>query len=211
MEINEKVLAAKEKLLEKFRHRERMTGQDRLPPGQKLTQGFPVLDLGIRPSFDPKTWTFRVEGEVENPMTWTWEEFRRLPKVEQISDFHCVTRWSKYGVHWGGVKMKTIAEIVMPKQTARFVIAHCDDGGYTTNMPMDEVLRDDVLLAYELDGEPLPPDHGGPMRLLVPKLYAWKSAKFLRTLRFVERDEPGFWETRGYNNHADPWKEERHW
>lgn len=231
MEINPKMLAAKEKFLgalqrgrcgcricesaasakNKLRSPFRpLEERDRLPPGQKLTKGFPVLDLGIHPPFDPATWTFRVEGEVENPMTWTWEEFQQLPKVEQLSDFHCVTTWSKFDVRWGGVKLRTVAELVHPKQTAHFVIAHCADGGYTTNIPIDEALDDDVLLAYELDGQPLPIEHGGPMRLVVPRLYAWKSAKFLRALRFTERDEPGFWETRGYHNHADPWKEERY-
>ncbi len=201
---------AKQKLLARLRQRKSGQERDRLPPGQKLTQKFPVLDLGTHPPFDPATWTFRVEGEVENPMTWTWEEFQKLPKVEQVSDFHCATTWSKFDVHWGGVKLKTIIEMVEPKDTAHFVIAHCADEGFTTNIPIEEALDDDVLLAYELDGKPLPVEHGGPMRLVVPKLYAWKSAKFLRALRFTERDEPGFWETRGYNNHGDPWKEERY-
>lgn len=183
-------------------------GTDRLPPGQYLTRGFPVLDLGIRPRFDPDRWTLKVHGEVENPLEWTWEELRALPSVEQTADFHCVTRWSKYDVRWRGVPFRHVAELVRPKPEARHVIAVCGDG-YTTNLPLEAMLDEDVLLAYELEGEPLPIEHGGPLRTLVPKRYAWKSAKFLRELRFTAQDEPGYWEVRGYHNEADPWREER--
>lgn len=212
-EFNEKMLSAKEKLLARFK-RERpplatADRQDRLPPGQHLTHGFPILDLGIRPSIDFGTWTLEITGDVERPMAWNWDEFKQLPKVDQVSDFHCVTTWSKFDVHWGGVKFQSIAELVMPRPTTRYVILGCGEG-YTTNLSIDEAMDDDVLLAYELDGRPIPLEHGGPMRLIVPKLYAWKSAKFLRQIRFAQYDEPGFWEIRGYHNHGDPWLEERY-
>lgn len=183
-------------------------GKPRVPAGQRVTSGFPVLDLGIRPAFDPTTWNFRVFGEVDCEPQFTWEEFRQLPKVAQVSDFHCVTTWSKLDVNWGGVSIRSIVELAKPKPTARFLIAHCGEG-YTTNVPIEEALAADVMLAYELDGQPLPIEHGGPLRLVVPKLYGWKSAKFLRALQFAATDEPGFWEKRGYHNHGDPWREER--
>jgi DMSO/TMAO reductase YedYZ molybdopterin-dependent catalytic subunit len=211
MEINQKMLRAKELLLEKFKKTapRAASGHDRLPPGQHLVKGFPVLDLGIQPEFRPERWRFRVDGLVERPMDLSWQEFTALPKAEQISDFHCVTTWSKYDVRWNGVKFSTIVERVRPKAQATHLIQECNDG-YTTNLPLSELQGDDVLLAYELEGAPLPSEHGGPMRMIVPHLYAWKSAKFLVRLVFQERDTKGFWEVRGYNNHADPWKEERY-
>lgn len=210
---NEKMIAAKMKLLERFKkekskraeHQERR----RLPPGQTWTDGFPVLDLGVHPPFDPKTWEFRVHGEVENPVTLSWEQFRALPRAEQVSDFHCVTTWSKKDVRWGGVKMSEIVRLVRPRQSAHFVIQHSGDQ-YTTNTTVFEATAPDALLADTLDGQPLPLEHGGPVRMVVPTLYAWKSAKFLRALEFTARDKPGYWEMRGYHNDADPWKEERH-
>jgi DMSO/TMAO reductase YedYZ molybdopterin-dependent catalytic subunit len=181
---------------------------ERLPPGQSLTRKFPVLDLGIQPPWDPATWSLTVGGLVENPMCWSWAEFRQLPRVSRVTDFHCVTRWSKFDVRWDGVLFKTIADLVKPVPASRFVLQRSDDG-YSSNLPLEEMMRDDVLLADELDGEPLPLEHGGPLRIIVPHLYAWKGAKFLRSIEFMETDQPGFWETRGYHNHGDPWKEER--
>lgn len=206
----ERMLRAKQHLLEKFR---KMTpridlSRKRLPPGQHTVEPFPVLDIGIRPAFDPATFRFRVIGDVEHPLDLSWAEIQALPKTEQVSDFHCVTTWSRYDLRWGGVKFSDILQRVQPRPGARHLIQECADG-YTTNLPLAELGGGDVLLAYELEGASLPLEHGGPLRMLVPHLYAWKSAKFLTTLRFQAEDEPGYWETRGYHNRADPWKEER--
>jgi DMSO/TMAO reductase YedYZ molybdopterin-dependent catalytic subunit len=209
---NEKMIAAKLKLLERFKKekRERAVSQERLrlPPGQTWTPGFPVLDLGVHPEFDPKTWDLRIFGEVENPVTLSWGGFQALAHSPQTSDFHCVTTWSKQDVHWSGVKMSELIKLVRPKASAHFVIQHSGDG-YTTNTSIFEASQEDALLADALDGAPLPVEHGGPVRMVVPTLYAWKSAKFLRALEFSARDKPGYWELRGYHNNADPWKEER--
>ena len=185
-----------------------MGGKDRLPPGQHLVTGFPVLDLGVRPRFVPEDWRFYVEGDVENPLELTWDQFTNLPKETQVSDFHCVTTWSKYDVTWGGVKFRTIVDMVKPKSGSTHLIQGCGDG-YTTNLPLDELKADDILLAYELEGQPLPLEHGGPLRMIVPHLYAWKSSKFLNKFIFQDHDTPGFWEVRGYHNRGCPWKEER--
>ncbi|HTD81619.1 MAG TPA: sulfite oxidase-like oxidoreductase [Thermoplasmata archaeon] len=182
----------------------------RLPPGQKQTAGWPRLDLGIVPRFDPKAWNLRIDGAVETPATLTWDEVLALPKVQVTADFHCVTAWSRFDNRWEGVEFRTIADLVRPKREAKHVVLTCGDAGYTTNLPLDVLLDDDVLLAYRHDGKPLPLEHGGPMRLVVPKRYAWKSAKWLRQITFVKEDEPGYWEVRGYSNTADPWKEERY-
>jgi DMSO/TMAO reductase YedYZ molybdopterin-dependent catalytic subunit len=210
VEINEKMLRAKEKLLDKFKRvtPRALGAKERLPPGQHLTQGFPVLDLGIHPEFRPERWRFRVDGLVTHALDLSWDEFLALPKAEQVSDFHCVTTWSKYDVRWAGVKFRTILQRSQPDPRATHVVLACDDG-YTTNVPLDELMGDDVLLAYQLEGKPVPVEHGGPMRMLVPHLYAWKSAKFMSRITFLDHDESGFWEVRGYHNHADPWKEER--
>jgi DMSO/TMAO reductase YedYZ molybdopterin-dependent catalytic subunit len=182
---------------------------NRLPPGQRLIESFPVLDLGYQPIFFGKKYRFEVIGEVENPISLTWEELKSLPKSEIIADFHCVTTWSKYDIKWGGVLIKDILEIVKPKKNAKFVIQHGLDG-YTTNTPIEAFEDQNVILAYELDGKPLPREHGAPLRIIIPKLYAWKGSKFLTKVEFKEKDEKGFWEVRGYNNNADPWKEERY-
>lgn len=209
---NEKMLAAKAKMLERFKkdkaQRDSTRGVNRLPPGQKWTDGFPVLDLGVQPPFVEAEWRFKVWGEVENPLELDWKGFLALPKAQDISDFHCVTTWSKKDVRWGGVPMTELLKLVRPKPAAHFVIQHCAEQ-YTTNTSILEASTPDALLAYELDGEPLPVEHGGPMRMVIPTLYAWKSGKFLRGLEFTTRDKPGFWETRGYHNRADPWLEER--
>ena len=212
MEYNQKMLEAKRKLLERFKNKGKMGSggqRERLPPGQHLTRGFPVLDLGVHPRFNPQHWRFRVEGEVEEPLDLGWDEFCQMAKKEQVADFHCVTTWSKYDVQWGGVKFLDLAARVVPTDAARFVIMHCADG-YTTNLPIEDCMDEDVMLAYELYGVPLPLEHGGPVRMVVPKLYAWKSAKFLHRVGFAPRDEPGYWEVRGYHKRGDPWLEERY-
>jgi DMSO/TMAO reductase YedYZ molybdopterin-dependent catalytic subunit len=210
---NPKMLAAKEKLLERFRARAPHPAAEgerrRLPPGQHLTSGFPVLDLGARPEIDRSAWKLRVTGLVDQPRFFSWEAFRALPRVNQLADFHCVTSWSRFDVRWGGVPFRALAQAVGIRPEARFVIAYSSDG-YTTNLPLADCLREEVLLADELDGAPLPIEHGGPVRLVVPRLYGWKSAKFLRGFRLAAADEPGFWEARGYHNYGDPWREQRY-
>jgi DMSO/TMAO reductase YedYZ molybdopterin-dependent catalytic subunit len=181
----------------------------RIPPNQKVTSKFPVLHEGPIPKFNPKTWSFMVEGLVENPVNLTYEEFLKLPKVVKVSDFHCVTGWSKLDNKWEGVAFRTISDLVKPLKEARYVTVVAE-GDYTTSLPLKDLLEDDVLLAYGLDNEPLKPEHGGPLRLVVPKKYAYKSAKWVRKLRFTKKQELGYWEKRGYSNSADPWKEERY-
>jgi DMSO/TMAO reductase YedYZ molybdopterin-dependent catalytic subunit len=198
-----------EDLFRRRQDEERMKKEGRLPPGQSLTHKFPVLTYGPNPSFDPKTWDLRVFGEVEKEMRWSWDEFLALPTVNIVVDIHCVTRWSKFDTKWEGVRFNEFVKLFGVKPSAKFVIAHCDYG-YTTNVPLDDMMDDTVLLAYRYDGEPLEPDHGGPLRTLVPKLYFWKSAKFLRGLEFSTVDKPGFWEVNGYHNRGEPFAEERY-
>jgi len=181
----------------------------RVPPGQVLTEKWPVLTYGLTPRFDPKTWTFRCFGLVEREVAWTWDEFNRLPRAEVACDIHCVTRWSRLDNRFGGVSIQEIVRHVAPKPDARYVMIHADPD-YTTNLPLAELLDDDVILATHHDGEPLTPEHGGPLRLVVPKLYFWKSAKWLRGFEFLDVNPPGFWEVNGYHMHADPWKDERY-
>ncbi|MCS6836228.1 MAG: sulfite oxidase-like oxidoreductase [Anaerolineae bacterium] len=185
-----------------------MQSAKRLPPGQSLTEKFPVLTYGPIPPFDPATWDLRVWGEVEKEMRWTWEEFTKLPTVTITCDIHCVTRWSKFDTVWEGVRFTDFIKLFGVKPSAKYVIAHCEYG-YTTNLPIESMMDDDVLLAYKYAGQPLEPEHGWPVRTLVPKRYFWKSAKFLRGLEFSAVDKPGFWERGGYHNDGDPWKEER--
>ena len=181
----------------------------RLPPGQYLTEKWPVLHAGSVPSTDLATWDFRVWGQVEEPQTLSWDEFDALPKSENVQDIHCVTRWSRFDTRFRGVHWRELAKLVRPKPTANFVIAHCEQG-YTANVPL-EFLEDDLaLLATEADGEPLEPDHGWPLRLVIPGKYFGKSAKWLRGIELSSIDKPGFWERYGYHNDADPWKEERY-
>ena len=182
----------------------------RVPPGQFVTNGWPVLHYGGVPSFDPQTWDFKVWGLVERPLRLDYEEFRDLPTTELETDIHCVTRWSKLGQRWEGVPMRHVLDLVQPKPEAQFVIAHSEQG-FTANLPLEALLDDDVLLAHRADGEDLTPEHGWPLRLFVPQRYFWKSAKWLRGLELTAEDRPGFWEQNGYNNNADPWKEERYW
>ena len=181
----------------------------RLPPNQRLVTDFPVLHFGRVPEFDKKIWDFGVEGLVENPIKLTYDEFQALDKAVDVSDFHCVTGWSRFDNKWEGVRFSDITMLVKPKKNARFVTIECD-GGYTTSMPLDEMMESGVLFAYNFDGKPLEPVHGGPLRLVVPKKYAYKSAKWIRKVVFTEEQELGFWEQRGYSDSADPWKEERY-
>ncbi len=180
-----------------------------IPPGQTLATGFPVLHVGDIPAIDPASWKLRIDGQVENPFELTWDELRALPAVQWHGDIHCVTRWSKKDTLWTGVPFRTIVERAKPRASATHVLQLAGNE-YTTNLPLDAMLGDDVLVAYEYDGKPIEPKHGGPVRMLVPKKYFWKSAKWLHGLRFLDHDEKGFWEMRGYNNDADPWKEERY-
>jgi len=182
---------------------------DRLPPGQKLTTGFPVLDLGVQPEIPLSEWKLTLNGLVEKPVTLSWDDFNALPQVEDTSDFHCVTTWSKYNCRWSGVAFTTLYELAQPKPEAQFVYFTSYDG-YTTNTSLAACLDDDVLVATQFDGAPLPREHGGPARVIIPKLYAWKGAKFVNTITFLAEDKLGFWEVRGYSNTADPWKEERY-
>ena len=183
--------------------------QDRVPPGQTLTDKFPVLSYGATPRFNLETWDFRILGLVDTELRFSYEEFRALPQTRLIADFHCVTTWSRLDNQWEGVKVLDLMRRVKLKPEAQFVVIHCD-GDYTTNLPLNEFLDDDVILAHRHDGHDLSADHGFPLRLVVPKLYAWKSAKWVRAIEFLQFDERGFWEVRGYHNHADPWKEERY-
>ncbi|GAB5559995.1 MAG: sulfite oxidase-like oxidoreductase [Synoicihabitans sp.] len=182
---------------------------DRLPPGQKLTKNFPVLDLGIKPDIPTSEWTLTLAGEVEKPLQLNWTDFNALPQVEDVSDFHCVTTWSKYDCRWGGVAFTELYERVRPTESARFVYFTGYDG-YTTNVPLEKCLDDDVLIATRFEGAPVSLEHGGPARVIVPKLYAWKGTKFVKSLHFLTEDKLGFWEVRGYSNDADPFKEERY-
>ena len=187
----------------------RVIEEGRLPPGQSVTLKFPVLQYGPVPRTDLNTWTLRAFGLVNEEKTWTWEEFTSLPTTTVTTDIHCVTRWSKFDTVWEGVSFRHLVELIGVKPEAKFVIAHCEYG-YTTNVPLEAMLDDDVMLAYKFDGKPLEPDHGWPLRSLVPKKYFWKSAKWLRALEFAEKDRLGFWEQAGYNNEADPFKEQRY-
>jgi DMSO/TMAO reductase YedYZ molybdopterin-dependent catalytic subunit len=182
----------------------------RVPPGQFVTKKFPVLTYGSTPKIDLSTWRLRLWGLVEKEVTLNWEQFTKLPWTKLTADFHCVTQWSRLDNLWEGVLFHDVAAMAKPMSNAKTVTAHCY-GGYTTNVPLEVLMDEDVLLAHKLDGEPLIPEHGWPVRLVVPKRYAWKSAKWLNGLEFIDVDKPGFWEVRGYNNEGDPWKEERFW
>lgn len=179
---------------------------DRIPPGQHLVPGFPVLSAGPTPRVDLSTWDLTVQGELDAARRWTWDEFRTLPSEEVTVDIHCVTRWSKLDTTWEGVAIGTLLDGAQTHAT--HVVAHCD-GGYTTNLPLAD-LRGRAWIAHTYAGEPLTPEHGGPARLLVPHLYFWKSAKWVRSLTLLSHDEPGFWEVRGYHAYGDPWREQRY-
>jgi DMSO/TMAO reductase YedYZ molybdopterin-dependent catalytic subunit len=179
-----------------------------LPPGQYLVDGFPVLSAGPTPHTPLDQWDFSIEGAVTEPRLWTWDEFVALPSQALTADIHCVTKWSKLNTTWRGVSVETLLEFV--SHDATYAVAYCD-GGYTTNLPLEDLINGKALVAFEYEGEPLEDEHGGPARLLVPHLYLWKSAKWIRGLRLTHDDEPGFWETLGYHNRGDPWQEQRYW
>lgn len=205
-----------------FRRKEReeqVQNEGRLPPGQSLTQKFPVLHYGPVPKFNPESWDFRVWGEVEDEVRWSWEQFNQLPRTEIVMDIHCVTRWSKFDTKWEGVSVRTLVDqrLINPLPTAKYVMEHAEYG-FTTNLPLEVVLSENFLLATHFNGEPITPDHGYPLRGVVGHIkeredltvpYFWKGAKWLRGLEFMPQDRPGFWEQAGYHNNADVWKEER--
>jgi DMSO/TMAO reductase YedYZ molybdopterin-dependent catalytic subunit len=182
----------------------------RVPPGQYLTEKWPVLHYGSVPRFDPRTWSFRVFGKVLNEFTLSWDAFQKLAMTTIVADMHCVTTWSRLDQRWEGIPFATIVELAKPLPEAKFVIAHSEQG-FTANTPIEFTQRDDCLIALRANGEPLTAEHGYPARLVVPRLYAWKSAKWLRGIEFSASDKPGFWERNGYHNRGDPWKEERYW
>lgn len=196
-----------------------MAREGRLPPGQSLTYKFPILHYGRVPEFNPDTWDFRVWGEVEQDLTWTWDAFNSLPRASVVMDIHCVTRWSKFDTEWEGVSVRVLVEngIISIKPEAKFVVQHAEND-YTTNLPLEVVLSENFLLATHFEGKPISPDHGYPLRGVVGHIpdrgdlkvpYFWKGAKWLRGLEFLRADEPGFWEQAGYHNEGDVWKEER--
>lgn len=198
---------------------QRVRDEGRIPPGQSLTQRFPVLHYGPVPKFDPTAWDFRAFGEVEKDVRWSWEEFNQLPRTRLVMDIHCVTRWSKFDTAWEGVSVRTLVDqgLIRLKPTAKYVLQHAEFG-FTVNLPLAVVLSDNFLLATHYDGEPLSPDHGFPLRGVVGNIvgrtdikvpYFWKGAKWLRGLEFMANDRPGFWEEAGYHMEADVWKEER--
>ncbi len=191
-------------------------GMPKLPVGQHEVKNWPVLDLGEQPEVQLDTWKLEVGGLVENPFTLNWERFLALPQIDDVSDFHCVTTWSRYANHWRGVRFRTIAELAVPKEQAHFVLCTGYDFmpgtfiPYTVNVPLNRAIDDDVLLVHTWEGAPLPREHGGPVRMITPKLYAWKGAKWIRKIEFLERDQKGFWEVRGYSNSAEPWFNDRY-
>jgi DMSO/TMAO reductase YedYZ molybdopterin-dependent catalytic subunit len=181
----------------------------RLPPGQYLTEKWPVLHAGSVPNTDLGTWDFRIWGEVGESIRLTWDEFTALPATDVTIDIHCVTRWSRFDTRFRGVHWRELAKLCRPKPSARFVLAHAEQG-FTSNVPLKAIEDENALLAYEADGKPLAPEHGWPLRLVVPNRYFWKSAKWLRGLELLDRDQPGFWERYGYHNNAGYWEEERY-
>ncbi|MEN2976316.1 sulfite oxidase-like oxidoreductase [Tistrella bauzanensis] len=211
-EVKRKLIDTKRKWAEQGRG---LTGQtarpeaERLPPGQRLVTNFPVLDLGIQPAVATSDWELTIAGAVENPLTLRWADFQALPQVRLTSDIHCVTTWSRYDNAWDGVSAFALLDLVRPKPEVLHVLLHSYDG-YTTNIDLAGFADDDVLLAHSWQGEPLTREHGGPVRLVIPKRYFWKSAKWIRRIEFSAVDAPGFWEMRGYHNEADPFTEERY-
>jgi DMSO/TMAO reductase YedYZ molybdopterin-dependent catalytic subunit len=191
-------------------------GMPRLPVGQHVVKNWPVLDLGEQPDVPLEKWKLEIGGLVEQPTTLTWNDFLALPQVDDVSDFHCVTTWSRYDNHWRGVRFKTIAELVVPADGVTSVLCTGYDfmpGSYipyTTNLPLARAIENDVLLVHTWEGKPLPREHGGPVRMITPKLYAWKGAKWIRKIEFLAEDRKGFWEIRGYSNSAEPWFNDRY-
>ena len=181
----------------------------RLPRGQRLVTDWPVLDLGIQPDVPTAAWTLTVDGLVDDPLAWNWDQYMAQPQFEDVSDIHCVTAWSRYDNLWQGDSTQHIIDLVKPKVDANHVILHGFDG-YTTNITLAAFAADDALIAHSWEGEKLTRQHGGPVRAIIPQYYLWKSAKWVSRLEFVDADQPGFWEVRGYHNEGDPWKEERY-
>ena len=184
-------------------------GMPKLPPGQTETVKWPVLDLGRHPEVPLDQWRLAVVGAVEEPVSLSWADFQALPQTQDVSDFHCVTTWSKMDMSWKGVQFSTVIALARPLPQATHVLLHSYDG-YTTNLPLEEALKDDVLLAHTVDGAPLPVPHGGPVRVITPQLYAWKGAKWINRIELLTEDKPGFWERRGYSNTAHPWRDDRY-
>lgn len=211
-QIKDRLIRSKEKTAAEGRH---ITGspdrghERRLPPGQHLVEKWPVLDLGIQPEVPLDEWRLVVDGAVEAPLTQTFERFMALPQSHFVSDIHCVTTWSRYDNRWDGVSSRSILEMVQPKPEARHVIFHSYDG-YTTNITLEAFAAPDVIIAHSWEGERLTREHGGPVRMVVPQWYFWKSAKWVRRIEFSAVDRPGFWELRGYHNEGDPWTEQRY-
>jgi len=191
-------------------------GMPKLPIGQHEVKNWPVLDLGDLPQVSHDRWSLDVRGLVDNPLTLTWDAFMALPQVEDVSDFHCVTTWSRFDNRWRGVRLRTLAELAVPRDEAQFIVctgydvAPGTDIPYTTNLPLARAIEDDVLLVHTWEDRPLPREHGGPVRVITPKLYAWKGAKWIRQIEFTAEDRPGFWEVRGYSNSAEPWFDDRY-
>lgn len=210
MEFDERKIKGKEILLEAFRKKGKSKANldSRLPPGQHWTPGFPVLDLGIQPEIDMKTWKLEITGLVKKPLYLSLDNLKKLGVKNYTDDLHCVTSWSKADVKWTGIPIKKILEYVKPTPNWKHLIQYGKDD-YSTNVPREDVERDNVFLAFELEGKPIPREHGY-VRLIIPHLYFWKTSKFLTKLEFSEKDKPGFWEVRGYNNHGDAFKEERY-
>lgn len=185
-------------------------GKERVPPGQYVVgDRFPVLTYGPTPRFNPATWDFKAGGLVREPLLLNWEEWNNLPQIEVKADMHCVTSWSKLDNVWSGVQTRKVMELIQPRPEAHYFMAHCD-GGYTANAPIEELWEEDALFATHHNGKPLEPEHGYPLRLVIPRLYAWKSAKWIRGIELIAQDKPGFWEQNGYHIYGDPWREQRY-
>ncbi|HKZ67153.1 MAG TPA: sulfite oxidase-like oxidoreductase [Chitinophagaceae bacterium] len=184
-------------------------GMPVLPVGQTITQKWPVLDLGIQPDISLADWKLVLDGEVENPVELNWEEFMALPQTNDVSDFHCVTTWSKLNISWKGVRLLDLAALAQPKETATHILCYGYDD-YTTNVSLEEALKPDVLLVHTVDGKPLPKEHGGPVRMITPQLYAWKGSKWINRIEFLKQNKLGFWEERGYSSTAYPWRNDRY-
>ena len=207
--VRDKLVRTKQRWAAEGRLLTGSSGRDRLPPGQRLVRDWPVLDLGIQPHVPLELWKLTIDGAEERPTTWTWDEFLALPQVDTTSDIHCVTAWSRYDNRWRGVAARELLARVRPLPEARHVLFHSHDG-YTTNVRLDVFDAPDVLLAHEWEGGPIERDHGGPARVVIPRSYFWKSAKWVRRIELLAEDRPGFWEERGYHNEGDPWNEERY-
>ncbi|MCA9470410.1 MAG: sulfite oxidase-like oxidoreductase [Nitrospira sp.] len=214
MDINEKIIQAKQRLMfrgrgDSAREVETEHSDPRVPPGQHLVNNWPVLDLGIKPEVSLEDWRLHIDGEVEHPLTWNWKQYLEQPIVHLTSDFHCVTTWSRLDNEWDGVSFQHLLTIVQPSPSAKYVLFESYDE-YTTNLPLSVCDDDDVILAYQWNHQPLSKEHGGPVRMIVPKRYAWKGAKWIRKISFLPQDQKGFWEVRGYSNTALPWDNDRY-